>query len=110
MKSITALVNGKTNKFMNERMEETCDKLAYKLAIGSYFQLPDVFCFTDFLSGFFFRVRGGFWAAALKGPMTYAFTHRGNFSFFFFFFLFFFLFFFFYIRPPLGPSIKARNP
>ena len=22
-----------------------------------------------------------FWAAALKGPMTYAFTHRGNFSF-----------------------------
>ena len=23
-----------------------------------------------------------FWASAPKGPMTYAFTHRGNFSFF----------------------------
>ena len=31
--------------------------------------------FSFFLSPFF-------WAAAPKGPMTYAFTHRGNFSFF----------------------------
>ena len=25
--------------------------------LGTDFQLPDVFCFTDFLSGFLFRVR-----------------------------------------------------
>ena len=27
--------------------------------MGTDFQLPDVFCFTDFLSGFLFRVRAG---------------------------------------------------
>ena len=36
----------------------------------------------SFLS--FFHTCFLFWAAAPKGPMTYAFTHKGNFSFFFF--------------------------
>ena len=57
-----------------------------------------------------------FWAAAPKGAMTYAFTHRGNFSFSSFFSSF-------YVPPPQilksgpgtldqgqGPSIRARDP
>ena len=42
-----------------------------------------------------------YWAAAPKGPMTYAFTHRGNFSFFFSFF------FFFSSVHPLEPQIQS---
>ena len=49
---------------------------------------------------------GSFWAAAPTGRMTYAFTQRGNFS----FFSFFSFFFFFSVPFPLKAQILVSRP